>query len=117
VKVHESSLARRILGVVLERAGGSRVKVVRGWIADTEALSPGSLAFHFEAHARGTVAAGARLELELVHVEARCRACGDTYAPDHHVLSCPRCGSADGELLGKTGLAVETIEVEFPNTL
>lgn len=113
--MHESSLARQILNAVLERAEAehaSRVHAVRGWVAETETLSPESLSFHFAAHARGTRAEGARLELRLIHVEARCHACGETYAPEHHVLLCPACGGTDGELLGRTGLGIDTVEVE-----
>lgn len=113
--MHESSLAQRILEVVVQHAtreGARRVRVVRGWVAETEALTPESLAFHFEARARGTLAEGARLDLRVLHVEARCRACGRTYAPDHHVLLCPACGDTDGELLGETGLGIDALEVE-----
>ncbi len=113
--MHESSLARQMLDTVLHRAfldEASRIRLVRGWVAETESLSPESLSFHFAAHARGTCAEGARLQLELIHVEARCRACGRTYAPEHHLLLCPVCGSTDGEQLGQTGLAVTAIEVE-----
>jgi hydrogenase nickel incorporation protein HypA/HybF len=113
--MHESTLARQVLDAVLQHAvshGASRIRVVRGWVAETESLSPESLSFHFTAHARGTSAEGARLLLNLIHVEARCRACGRTYAPEHHLLLCPVCGSTDGEQLGQTGLAVTSIEVE-----
>ncbi|QRK05514.1 hydrogenase maturation nickel metallochaperone HypA [Archangium violaceum] len=113
--MHESTLARQVLETVLQRAvteGASRVRVVRGWVAETGSLSAESLSFHFSAHARGTSAEGARLLLDLIHVVARCRACGDTYAPDYHLLLCPECGSTEGEALGETGLAVTSIEVE-----
>jgi hydrogenase nickel incorporation protein HypA/HybF len=112
--MHESALARRLLDAVLERAAGARVRAVRGWVADGEALSPESLAFHFAAHARGTLAEDARLELELTRVEARCVACRCTYAPEHHVALCPACGSADAELLGEAGLGLHALEVEVP---
>jgi hydrogenase nickel incorporation protein HypA/HybF len=113
--MHESSLAKQILEAVVgraESAGARRVRVVRGWVAETESLSRESLDFHFAAHARGTPAEGARLELALIHVEARCRACGAIYAPEHHVLLCPACGSTDGEQIGRTGLGVDEVEVE-----
>ena len=124
--MHESSLARKILELSLAeaaRAGGTsgpgglgglgevRVDVVRGRVAETETLSREALELHFHAHAAGTPAAHARLEIELVHVAARCRACGATYLPEHHVLLCMRCGSTDGEELGATGLWIESIEV------
>ena len=112
--MHESALGRQILDAVLQKAvgeGARQVRTVRGWVAETETLSPESLAFHFSAHARGTVAEGARLELRVIHVEARCRACGRAYAPEHHLLLCPGCGSTEGELLGQTGLRIDALEV------
>lgn len=112
--MHESALGRQILDAVVEKAvgeGARQVRIVRGWVAETETLSPESLAFHFSAHARGTLAEGARLELRVIHVEARCRGCGRTYTPEHHLLLCPDCGSTDGDLLGQTGLGIDALEV------
>jgi hydrogenase nickel incorporation protein HypA/HybF len=110
--VHESSLARKILALSLAAARpGAIVRVIRGRVAETEALSQGALELNFRAQARGTLAADARLEIELVHVEARCRACGAVYRPEHHVLMCTGCGSTDGEELGPTGLWLASIEV------
>ena len=113
--MHEASLARQIVAVVVDRVGNAapyRVRVVRGWVADTEALSRDSLALQFAAHARGTVADGARLELRLERVAARCRACAASFAPDHHLLLCPQCGGTEADLLGRVGLGVAAIEVE-----
>lgn len=113
--MHESSLARQILDVALARAreeGARRIRRVRGWVAETEALSPESLALHFAAHARATLAEGAGLDLRLVRVEARCGACARTYAPEHHLLLCPACGSAEGELLGEVGVGIDALEVD-----
>ena len=113
--MHETGLARRSLAVVLDRTSGTapaRIRRVRGWIAETEALSPESLALHFAAHARGTRARDAVLDLRIVRVEARCDQCRQVYTPDHHVLLCPACGSDAAELLGEPGIAIETVEVE-----
>jgi hydrogenase nickel incorporation protein HypA/HybF len=46
-----------------------------------------------------------------VHVEARCRDCGTTYPPEHHLLLCPTCGATDGELLGEPGVGVDALDV------
>lgn len=113
--MHESSLAQQVLRAVLASAAdahASRVRVVRGWVAETEALSSESLALQFAAYARGTLADGARLDLRLIHVEARCRSCGQSYAPTHHILICPACNGTEADLLGRTGLGIEALEVE-----
>ena len=110
--MHETSLAKQILQAVLERAGGRRVRLVRGSIAEDEALSAEALSFHFQAHARGSLAESARLEFELLHLSARCRACDMVFLPDHHVRLCPACGSTDATLEGRPGVHVEDIEVD-----
>jgi hydrogenase nickel incorporation protein HypA/HybF len=113
--MHETQIAKNVLDVVLERAalaGANRVRRVIGWVAEDEALSREALLFHFQAHAKGTLAEGAELALELRLILARCSDCGKEYVPDHHVTLCPACGSLQAELQGKKGLEVESLEVE-----
>ncbi len=113
--MYESSQARQPVSVTFERAtaeNATRIRAVRGWVAESEALSCESLAFHFAAHGAGTMADGAQLDLKLTHVPARCEECGTQYAPDHHVTLCPECGSTNGKLLGETGLGIDEIDVE-----
>lgn len=112
--MHESSLAKAILREVLHRAGeagASRILSVRGWVAETEALSRESLSASFAALARGTPAEGAKLDLAVTHVAARCAGCGAQYLPEHHVLLCPSCGGTEGELIGRVGLGIDAMEV------
>lgn len=112
--MHESSLAKQILSMALRAAresGGGRVIRARGAIAETEALSGEAIRMQFEAHARGTEAEGAELDFDLVHVEARCGACGTIYRPEHHVLLCPACGGLEGEELGERGIRLDAIEL------
>ncbi|TNE86451.1 MAG: hydrogenase maturation nickel metallochaperone HypA [Deltaproteobacteria bacterium] len=112
--MHESSLGRNILEAVLGRVGAESVKVrtVRGWLAESEALDPVAIQMHFDRAAAGTAAEGARLDLAITHVRARCADCGQEYLPEHHLTLCTHCGSLDGELLGKTGLGIDAIDVE-----
>jgi hydrogenase nickel incorporation protein HypA/HybF len=115
--VHESSLARQLLAMTLDRASqGHELAVavlrVRAWIAETEALAAESVVLQFGALARGTIASGARLELDVRRVDARCAACATEFRPECHVLLCPACGAAEGELLGETGLGIEEIDVK-----
>jgi len=113
--MHESSLGRDIVRAVVEKAedaGAKQVRLVRGFVAETEWLNPDAIVFHFTAHARGTIAEGARLELTTSWLEADCTHCGKRYKPDHHVLLCPHCGSSDAKVLGEPGLRIESIDVD-----
>jgi hydrogenase nickel incorporation protein HypA/HybF len=113
--MHESSIAKQLVELALGRASKDGARIVRrvdGWIAETERLSPESLRLHFERHAQGTAAEQAVLNLRIVHVGARCDGCGQDYPPEHHLLVCPHCGHVGGELLGRTGVGIEALEVE-----
>jgi hydrogenase nickel incorporation protein HypA/HybF len=113
--MHESMLARRLLEAALEIArerGARRVLSIHGWIADSEPLNRASIEAHFIANAGGTLADGAHLELELDHVGARCAECSATYLPTGHLTLCPRCGSPEAELTGRTGAGIKSIEIE-----
>lgn len=113
--MHESALARNLLSLIIDRAeseGARRVLNVYGSIAETERVSAEALSFHFAAHARGSIAEGARLLLSVRTVQARCKSCGTTYVPEHHVTLCPHCSGTQAELLGETGTFIDSIDVE-----
>lgn len=113
--MHEASLARNLLAAALSEAAANqarRIVRVRGWVAESEALSRESLRLHFKHAAEGTIAADADLALELTHVQARCDDCGEVFAPDHHLLLCPRCGATRARLLGRIGVGIDALEIE-----
>lgn len=108
--MHEAALARGLLRAALEATEG-RVLVLRGWVAEDEALSLVALQLHFDAASQGTRAEGARLELELSHLRVCCGGCGRDYAPEHHLRLCPHCGSTEGTLEGTPGLGLRELTV------
>lgn len=113
--MHEASLSKALLQAVLKEtasAGASRVAKVRGFVAETESLNADSLTLHFQSLAQGTAAQGAELELEVIHVRARCAFCNNVYRPEAHVLLCPRCDSTEATLLDEVGVGVRSIDVE-----
>lgn len=113
--MHESALSRTLLEAVLclaQERGAKRVRRVVGELAETEYLHADAIGFHFAAHARGTAAEGAAVELALTDVGARCRACGTSYQPEHHLTLCPTCGGTEAELLGTPGLRIDSLDIE-----
>lgn len=75
---------------------------------------PSALAFSFELLAEGTVAEGARLELESVPAEGVCRECGARSRLESFPLLCGRCGSVSLEIVAGEELLVESLDLEDP---
>ncbi|MCR4420765.1 MAG: hydrogenase maturation nickel metallochaperone HypA [Clostridia bacterium] len=93
--MHEFGLIASLLSRVEEKARENnleqvtRVKLVVGKL--TMAL-PEALEFAFRTLTRGTVAEGAKLEIEEREVRLRCPQCGLVFSPELPRLTCPGCG-------------------------
>jgi hydrogenase nickel incorporation protein HypA/HybF len=74
------------------------------------AVVPDSVQFCFGLATEGTVADGARLDLDVRPGSARCRSCGREFALDDLISLC-RCGSADVEVLAGRELKILSMEV------
>ena len=122
--MHELSIARAIVDTALRHADGRRVTRVDVRVGALRQVVPRSLAFYFEIAARETACEQARLELAAVAGRMRCSACGldwdpapapaamhAAFGPVLPVFRCPRCESAEAELLRGGELEVESIEV------
>lgn len=108
--VHEMSLTQSVVDAVCEHAAGRHVHSVKLEVGALCAVVPDAMAFCFELATEGTVAAGARLELDLRPGVAHCRTCAADFELDQPILLCP-CGSADIEVLGGRDLRILSMEV------
>jgi len=87
--VHELSLmeaVRRQALEALDRHGGERIVAITLRIGALAGVEPDCLAMAFE------VVTGARLQIESVPAEGRCRSCGQVFAVRAGLLVCPVCG-------------------------
>jgi hydrogenase nickel incorporation protein HypA/HybF len=108
--VHEMALTQSVVDAVCEHAAGRRVHSVRLEVGALCAVVPDAMTFCFDLATEGTVADGARLEVDLRPGEARCRRCGAGFELSDPILLCP-CGSADVEVLAGRDLRILSMEV------
>ncbi|MCV7136264.1 hydrogenase maturation nickel metallochaperone HypA [Mycobacterium hodleri] len=108
--MHEMSLTQSVVDAVCEHAAGRHVHSVTLEVGALCAVVPDAMAFCFELATEGTVAAGARLELDLRPGVAHCRTCAADFELDDPILLCP-CGSADVDVLGGRDLRILSMEV------
>jgi len=93
--MHEMSLVESLVALVEQesrRQAFSRVRVVRLQVGVLGHAEPDALRFCFDAIARGTVAQGARLEIDLRAAEGWCRACRRGARLEDRFDDCELCG-------------------------
>jgi hydrogenase nickel incorporation protein HypA/HybF len=81
-----------------------RVGVLRG-------VLPEHLRFLFGHVAEGTIAEGARLEIEEEPVLVHCESCGASEARAF-TLECPACGRPCGNIRGGDSLRIASIDID-----
>jgi len=108
--MHELSIAESVVAAVCDRAGDRRVHSVRLRIGALTAVVPDAMRFCFGLAVEGTVAEGARLDIDQRPGTLHCRTCGaDTDLTDPLPL-CP-CGSADVAVTAGRELHIVSMEV------
>lgn len=93
--MHELTLSRSILEIVMERASQIRhakIKKIQLEIGQLAAVDASALRFGFEALAKGTVAEHAMLEIITVEGQATCDTCHKTVKLTHYFDACEDCG-------------------------
>ncbi|HEX9174580.1 MAG TPA: hydrogenase maturation nickel metallochaperone HypA [Mycobacterium sp.] len=108
--MHEMAITRSVVDAVCEHAAGRRVHSVRVEVGALCAVVPDSMQFCFGLATEGTVAAGARLDLDVQPGRARCRTCGSEFGLSDLFLLCA-CGSADVEVLTGQDMWILSMEV------
>ncbi len=113
--MHELSLVASVFEVLEEKArehGAARVTKVVLEVGIMSGAVPDLLESAFEAYKRGTLAAGARLEIVVVPVKVRCPDCGGETVREDADFSCAGCGSRRVEIVEGRELVVEKIDLE-----
>jgi hydrogenase nickel incorporation protein HypA/HybF len=108
--MHEMAITQSVVDAVCDHAAGRRVHSVRVEVGALCAIVPDAMLFCFELATEGTVAGGARLDLDVRPGLARCRTCETDFELTDLILLCP-CGSADVEVLAGRDMRILSMEV------
>lgn len=108
--MHEMALTQSVVEAVCERAAGRRVYSVKVEVGALCAVVPGAMAFCFDLATQGTVADGARLDVDVLPGAAHCRSCDADFELTDPILLCP-CGSADVAVVAGRDLRILSMEV------
>lgn len=112
--MHEISIVRRIIDMAegeARQAGSSSIRLIRLKVGEFRGVAVEALEFGFAVLKKGTLADGARLEVELVQLRLDCHECGQarTGIGDLSFI-CPGCG---GRMNLSTGRELELDYLEI----
>jgi hydrogenase nickel incorporation protein HypA/HybF len=109
------TLAESVLEIVEDaarREGLRRVHAVWLEIGQLSSIEPEAMRFCFDAVARDTVAAGARLEIVMTAGAAWCIDCCERVALAGLDAACPRCGGYRLRVTEGAAMRVKELEAE-----
>lgn len=112
--MHEMALAEGVLGIVEDyarQAGAERVRVIRLEIGKLSHVSPEALSFAFMAVSAGSLADGAKLEIDRAPGKAWCHDCTAEVEIEALGDLCPRCGGSLLQVTSGEELRVKEMEV------
>jgi len=110
--MHELSIAQSITEIVHQYVpDGRRVQWVKVGVGELSGIVPDSLEFCFSVIVADTPLEGARLIIDQIPIQARCRQCDSDLRIESALFACSACGSADLQMLSGTELKVVEIEL------
>ncbi len=113
--MHELSIMDSALTLALEqaqKAGATRVHVLRLRIGALSGVVPEALQFAFEALAQGTPAEGGELAIEQIPARFWCAHCAREFQSDDMFADCPDCHQPSGDLRAGREMEVASMEIE-----
>jgi hydrogenase nickel incorporation protein HypA/HybF len=113
--MHEVSLVENIVALVEDERRKQdfiRVRIVRLKLGVLGHVEPEALRFCFDAVTHGTVAEGARLEIEMVAGQGWCVRCRSAVIVSDWFAVCPVCGDDGLSVTGGGDLRLAELEVE-----
>jgi hydrogenase nickel incorporation protein HypA/HybF len=114
--MHELPVTQSILDIAVrhaQKAGARRITAVNLVVGRLSGFVDDSIQFYFDFLSKDSPADGARLIIERIEPQARCRACGAEYVPpESRLWACPACGALGGDVIAGKEFYVASIEVE-----
>ena len=113
--MHEFSIMESALEQILDQAqlaGAAKVYAIRLRIGALSGVVPDALQFAFEGLSPGTIAEGARLDLDVIPARFWCATCQQEFQADNMFAECPVCATPSRHLRSGRELEVGSMEIE-----
>jgi hydrogenase nickel incorporation protein HypA/HybF len=113
--MHEISIMTEAVRMAVEAAqaaGGQRITELRLRVGTLSGAVPEAIQFAWDVVTEGTIAAGARLEIETVAATSWCAQCQVEFPTSKGFSECPTCHQISHELRRGRELGIVSVELE-----
>jgi hydrogenase nickel incorporation protein HypA/HybF len=113
--MHEISIMTEAVRMAVEAAqaaGGKRITSLRLRVGALSGTVPEAIQFAWDVVTGGTIAAGARLEIESVAAMSWCAKCQAEFPVSKSFTECPTCRHLSHELRRGRELEIVSVEME-----
>lgn len=111
--MHEVTIAQGLIKMLEEETqkhGASRIKEVNVKVGALSNCVPDALLFAFETSTVGTVAEGAKLNIEHIPARGRCERCDLEFEVESAIFMCPECNQIASEII--SGKELDLVDFE-----
>jgi hydrogenase nickel incorporation protein HypA/HybF len=110
--MHEMAITQSVVDAVCAHAAGRRVLAVNLEVGALTAVVPHAMHFCFDLATEGTLAAGARLHIDMPTARAHCKTCDRDFDLPDPILLCTNCESANVQVISGRQLQILSMEVK-----
>ena len=112
--MHEVSIMEEAVRLAVDTAkakGAGRVSRLRLRVGTLSGVVPEAMHFAFDVVCRGTIAEGAKLEIESVPAACWCAGCQAEFECADWLNECPHCHDVSGDLRRGRELEIASVEM------
>lgn len=113
--MHELGLTKDLVDLVTAKAveaGAKRVVSIRLVVGAISGVEADAVSFCFEVVSKGTIAEGARLDIDRVPLTLACKTCRAKTEVEDVLTVCGKCGSTDVEIVAGREFTIKSMEVD-----
>ena len=113
--MHELGIAQCIIDIALRAArdnGGGKISTVRIQAGELRSIIADQLQFCFAFAAKDTPAEGAKLEVDVLPIEAVCQDCRKEFRVKNFEFRCPDCRATSVRVVRGQELRIKEVELQ-----
>jgi len=113
--MHETSIAKNLLKIVLNKAeecNAKKITKITVQLGEFSGINKDSLKFAFRNITQETIANNSAINIHQLPLLGKCRQCKKEFSINKEEFKCPKCGSVKIDIISGEDIYIDNIEIE-----